>query len=255
MRIGSLFSGIGGLELGLEWAGVGQTVWQVENNPFARRVLAKHWPNVDRSINDVRAAGSATLPPVDLLCGGFPCQDVSSAGKRTGLAGARSGLWYEFLRIASELAPPVVVVENVASGRAQWLPHVRADLEAIGYDTTAYELSAEDVGLPHRRARIFVVAYARDDRRPLGVACDDAREPGQQDEAGYESHRRDPNRRPPPGPLGWDEQAQADHPAYFLGGSPRIPDRLDRFVGLGNSVSPWCAEAIGYAILETLARR
>ena len=80
MRIGSLFSGIGGLELGLEWAGVGRTVWQVEADSFCRGVLAQHWPEV-RRYEDVRNVGAATLAPVDLVCGGFPCQDVSAAGR------------------------------------------------------------------------------------------------------------------------------------------------------------------------------
>lgn len=175
MRIGSLFSGIGGLELGLEWAGVGHTVWQVERDPFCRAVLARHWPQAER-FDDVRTVRGIhevecdldedcrcdknILGPVDVLCGGFPCQDVSSAGKGAGLAGARSGLWREYLRIVHELRPRFVVVENVASGKARWLCEVRSDLQALGYDSTALALSASDVGAPHRRARIFVVAHA-----------------------------------------------------------------------------------------------
>lgn len=250
MRIGSLFSGIGGLELGLEWAGVGHTVWQIENNPFARKILAKHWPHADRSIEDVRQATKHNLSPVDVLVGGFPCQDVSSAGKRAGLEGSRSGLWYEFLRIVGELQPPVVVVENVYSGKDLWLPFVREDLEGLGYRVRAFELSAEEVGLPHKRRRVFVVAYSSDYRRAFCGSGHDAGQSLEHDEAGHEPHRRDPHRRAPAGPLGWDEQAQADHPAYFLGGSPRLPDRLDRFVALGNSVSPWCSEVIGRIILD-----
>jgi DNA (cytosine-5)-methyltransferase 1 len=102
--IGSLFAGIGGLELGLERAGFGPTRWQVESDPYARAVLARHWPEADRSVIDVRKAGAATLPPVDLLCGGFPCQDVSLAGKRKGLSGERSGLFYEFVRIGDVMS-------------------------------------------------------------------------------------------------------------------------------------------------------
>jgi DNA (cytosine-5)-methyltransferase 1 len=159
MRIGSLFSGIGGLELGLERAGVGETVWQVEQNEFCRRVLSKHWPSADRSVTDVRAAGrSLSLSTVDLICGGFPCQDVSSAGAGAGLSGARSGLWYEYLRIVGELRPGRVVVENVASGAKRWLCEVRGNLHAIGYRTRAFALSAAEVGAPYLRRRIFVVA-------------------------------------------------------------------------------------------------
>lgn len=155
-KIGSLFSGIGGLELGLEWAGVGETIWQVENNPFCQRVLAKHWPGVTR-YSDVKEVSSKCLENVDLVCGGFPCQDVSSAGKRKGIIeGTRSGLWIEFHRIVSELRPEYVLVENVASGARKWLPRVRQDLSMLGYSTTAVSLSAADVGAPHLRRRVFV---------------------------------------------------------------------------------------------------
>jgi site-specific DNA-cytosine methylase len=158
--IGSLFSGIGGLELGLERAGVGRVVFQVELDPFCRAVLEKHWPGVDRSVVDVRAASASVLPRVDVLCGGFPCQDLSAAGKGAGLAGARSGLWFEFRRLVAELAPSYAVVENVASGAKRWLCEVRSGLHELGYRTTALGISAADVGAPHRRERIFVVAYA-----------------------------------------------------------------------------------------------
>lgn len=163
IAIGSLFSGIGGLELGLECAfaeaGIPHRVdWQVEIDPFCRSVLARHWPAADRSVTDVRAATS--LPRVDLICGGFPCQDVSSAGKGAGLAGERSGLWFAYRDVVAALGPGVVVVENVASGKRRWLCRVRSDLHALGYRTRALQLGAHDVGAPHRRERIFVVAYA-----------------------------------------------------------------------------------------------
>lgn len=117
MRIGSLFSGIGGLELGLERAGLGHTVWQAEQDPDCRAWLSDHWPGVP-CYHDVRDVG-ASAPPVDVLCGGFPCQDVSSAGKRAGLEGERSGLWREFDRAVGTLRPRWVVVENVNSGASR----------------------------------------------------------------------------------------------------------------------------------------
>jgi DNA-cytosine methyltransferase len=158
--IGSLFSGIGGLELGLEWVGLGPVVFQVEKDAFCRQVLAKHWPDANRSVIDVKCAGSATLPPVPIICGGFPCQDVSGAGKGAGLDGTRSGLWWEYRRIVDELRPAVVVIENVASGAKRWLCPVRRSLHELGYRTRALGVSAADVGAPHLRKRIFVVAYA-----------------------------------------------------------------------------------------------
>ena len=180
MRIGSLFSGIGGLELGLEWAGVGETAWQVEIDPWCRSVLARHWPAADRSVVDVRCASRSTLAPVDGMAFGFPCQDVSGAGLGAGLEGARSGLWFEGLRVVEELRPAWVIVENVASGAKRWLCEVRTGLHALGYRTRALGIAASDVGAPHRRRRIFVLAYRdregelqssgveRDERRWLG---------------------------------------------------------------------------------------
>lgn len=157
MTVGSLFSGIGGLELGLEWAGLGPVLWQVESEPKCRAVLAAHWPEVVRH-EDVRGVGRANLVPVDLICGGFPCQDVSSAGKRAGLAGARSGLWFEFRRVVDELRPAWVVVENVASGASRWVDAVRESLEQLGYASLPVPIAASDCGAPHERARVFIVA-------------------------------------------------------------------------------------------------
>ena len=158
MSIGSLFSGIiGGLELGLERAGLGPVAWQVEIDPFCLGVLAHHWPEA-RRYTDVRTVGGSNLVPVRLVCGGFPCTDVSVAGLGAGLDGKHSGLWREFRRIVGELRPEWVVVENVASGKRRWLPQVRADLEALSYGSLAVEVSAFDLGAPHRRARVFVVA-------------------------------------------------------------------------------------------------
>lgn len=162
--IGSLFSGIGGLELGLEWAGLGPVVWQVEIDPYCRRVLARHWPDAKREVTDVREATKRTLGFVGdaslVICGGFPCQDVSGAGKGAGLEGARSGLWFEFARVIRELRPAGVVIENVASGAKAWLPQISADLADLGYRARALGIRASDAGAPHRRARIFVVAVA-----------------------------------------------------------------------------------------------
>lgn len=162
LTIGSLFSGIicGGLELGLEWAGLGPVLWQVEKEPFCRDVLAKHWPDAARH-TDVCAVGRADLAPVDVLCGGFPCQDISLAGKRAGLAGERSGLWAQYARIVRELRPRVVVVENVAALATLGMDTVLGDLAALGFDVWWDCVRASDVGAPHQRARLFIVAYAR----------------------------------------------------------------------------------------------
>jgi DNA (cytosine-5)-methyltransferase 1 len=158
VRIGSLFSGIGGLELGLEWAGVGRAVWQVERDEWCRGILARHWPDAER-FDDVLSVGARNLAPVDLICGGPPCQDISYAGKGAGLAGARSGLWFEYARIVRELRPRFVVVENVSALLARGVDTVLGDLAEAGYDAEWRCIRASDVGAPHRRERLFVVAY------------------------------------------------------------------------------------------------
>lgn len=160
MKIGSLFAGIGGLELGLERAGVGDVVWQVEREPFCQNILAKQWPNATQ-FDDVRAVGAHNLKPVDVICGGFPCQDISYAGKGLGLSGERSGLWSEFTRVIGELGPRFVVVENVAALLSRGLGDVLGTLSELGYDAQWRTIRASDVGAPHRRERLFIVAYTR----------------------------------------------------------------------------------------------
>ena len=161
-RIGSLFSGIGGLELGVERATGGHVVWQVERDSFCRSVLAKHWPHAVRH-DDVCTVGSE-LDAVDVICGGFPCQDVSVAGKRAGFGGERSSLWREYRRVVDLLRPRFVFVENVpglVTSRGGWdFAEVLGDLAALGYDAVWDRFRASDVGAPHRRERVFLLAYA-----------------------------------------------------------------------------------------------
>lgn len=159
---GSLFSGIEGFGLGLLWSGMITSIsFQVEIDPFCRRVLEARFPGVDRNAQDIRSATARSLPACDLLFGGFPCQDISGAGKGAGLAGARSGLWSEFRRLIEEIGPTAALVENVASGAKRWVCAVRSDLRTLGYRTRAYHIGVDDCGGPHRRKRIFVLAYAR----------------------------------------------------------------------------------------------
>jgi DNA (cytosine-5)-methyltransferase 1 len=171
LNVLSLFSGIGGFELGLERAGM-QTVGQVEIDPWCRRVLARHWPEVPRH-DDVRTAGawwrSRSRPRVDVLAGGFPCQDISDAhtnGVRAGIAGARSGLWEAYRDVAAVLGPRWVIVENVAAWR-RWMPGVRSSLHALGYASVPVQLPAGSFGAPHKRPRVLVVAHADGDGEPL----------------------------------------------------------------------------------------
>jgi DNA (cytosine-5)-methyltransferase 1 len=177
VNVGSLFAGIGGFDLGLQRAGM-RVAWQVELDPYCRAVLARHFPKAQR-YEDVREAGQ-NLAPVDLICGGFPCQDLSAAGKGAGLDGARSGLWAEFARIVRELRPRYVVVENVPAlltGKGKrWdrapIGRVLGDLAEAGYDAEWACLSAREFGAPHLRKRVWIVAYpARDAKaRPAASA-------------------------------------------------------------------------------------
>jgi len=168
MTIGSLFSGIGGLELGLERAGLGPVLWQVETDPFCRRVLARHWPHAERFEN-VEDVGAHNLARVDLICGGFPCTDISLAGKGRGLAGPRSGLFFELARIVGDLRPRFVVLENVSAILVRGMGDVLGTLSALGYDAWWDCIPAAGVGAPHRRDRIFVVAWRVPDAERNGV--------------------------------------------------------------------------------------
>jgi DNA (cytosine-5)-methyltransferase 1 len=160
-----LFSGIGGFSLGLERAGM-RTVAFCEIEPFARRVLAKHWPNVP-CYTDVRELSGGRIAAdgisVDVICGGFPCQDISVAGKGAGLEGARSGLWFEYARIIGEVRPRHVIVENVSALLHRGLDRVLGDLAALGYDAEWHCIPASAIGAPHRRDRIWIVADASGD--------------------------------------------------------------------------------------------
>ena len=190
MRVLSLFSGQGGFDLGLEMAGM-EIVGQVESDPQCQRVLAHHWPDVWRA-EDVRSvggesarrastdgrvapdhdgrrqAGTGLSGSVDLICGGFPCQDVSVAGKRAGLDGARSGLWFEFQRIVSDLRPKYVLVENVlgllSSNQGRDFAIIIDGLGELGYGVSWTVLDSQHFGVAQRRRRVFIVAGPPDGR-------------------------------------------------------------------------------------------
>lgn len=188
-RIGSLFSGAGGLDLAVEHVTGGRTVWHCEADPDASKVLAAHWPDVP-NLGDITAADWSAVEPVDVLCGGFPCQDVSAAGRRAGIAsGTRSGLWLEYAEAINQLRPRLVVIENVRGllsgyahramepgpddlGDRSSRPLLRAagavlgDLADLGYDAQWTTVAASDIGAPHRRERVFIVAYPAGSSRP-----------------------------------------------------------------------------------------
>ena len=163
LSFGSLFAGIGGIDLGFERAGM-VCKWQVEIEPYCQKVLAKHWPDVRRH-DDVRTWPQPDTEPVDVIAGGFPCQDISYAGKGAGLAGERSGLFYEVARIVSEMGPRFVVLENVAALLTRGMGDVLGTLASLGYDAEWHCIPAAAVGAPHIRDRAFILAYTEDSQR------------------------------------------------------------------------------------------
>lgn len=181
MKIGSLFSGYGGLDLAVSRVFDAEVVWHCELEDAPSKVLDAHWPGVP-NYRDVSKVDFTQVEPVDILTGGFPCQDLSVAGKRKGLTdGTRSNLWFEFHRAIVELQPKFVVIENVRgllSGKAaselelaesgmgfdgskpvlRAMGAVAGSLAEVGYDCKWVTVRASDAGAPHRRERVFVLA-------------------------------------------------------------------------------------------------
>jgi DNA (cytosine-5)-methyltransferase 1 len=273
MNVLDLFSGIGGFSLGLERAGM-RTVTFCEIDPYCRAVLRKHWPGVPiwddvRTItaktvadtlkdSSTHAGGSAFVPGklldeigrqetsngsgtsgtgtgIDVICGGFPCQDISVAGKGAGIDGERSGLWSEYARIISEVRPRYVIVENVAALLGRGLERVLGDLAALGFDAEWHCIPASAVGAPHRRDRVWIIAYAGcAGSQGTGDVCDptlDAR-------AG-QSLLLDEGIRGQ-----WIAEPDVGRVAHG------IPARVDRLRALGNAVVPQIPEIIGRAIMS-----
>jgi DNA (cytosine-5)-methyltransferase 1 len=233
LTVGSLFSGIGGFELGLQRAGM-EISWMVEIDPFCRRVLAKNWPNVDRSVIDVKEAGKHNLRAVDLICGGFPCQDLSHSGGRRGLAGERSGLWFEYARIIREITPRWVLVENVPGllsiddGRG--FGTVLRNLAESGYDAEWDCLPAAAFGADHVRDRVYIVAYTSG----IGLS------PVIQYVPGFAQHQMD--RRT------WNGR-RLDQPGIERM-AHGIPFQMEQLAAYGNAVVPQIAEWLGHRVIE-----
>lgn len=172
LKVLDLFSGIGGFSLGLERTGGFETVAFCEIEEFPRKVLAKHWPNVPCH-HDVTKLKGSDVGAVDVICGGFPCQDISSAGRGAGLGkGTRSGLFRHMLRLADECGRPIIIFENAArllsgptGNPGEWFYEFLNALAEIGYDAEWFCITAASVGAPHERDRVWVVAYASEKSR------------------------------------------------------------------------------------------
>ena len=238
LKVIDLFSGIGGFSLGLERTGGFETVAFCEIEDYPRRVLAKHWPDVP-IYEDVRNVTGARLTAdgiaVDVITGGFPCQDISQAGKQSGIGeGTRSGLWSEIARLVGELRPKYVIVENVSallSGpsdrRGAWFGRVLGDLAEVGYDAEWHSIPASSIGAEHHRDRVWIIAYPN--TAQLEGGCISSRI--------YSQHANFGNSR-------WGK----DKPGVVrtLNG---VSSQMDRLAGLGNAVVPQIPEIIGRAIL------
>lgn len=282
MKVLSLFAGIGGFDLGLERAGGFETVAFCEIDPFCQKVLAKHWPNVP-CFSDVRELRGEQVGAIDVICGGFPCQDISLAGKQAGMGeGTRSGLWSEIVRLTGELRPSFLLVENVAallSGpseqRGGWFGRVLGDLAAIGYDAEWHCIPASYVGARHRRDRVWILAH------PASIRTGRENDAGQsfvtdkggggvaqgriKDVADATSERQSGSRQPIIGrgiatAGGWQaDKFIAERSGAFWAVEPDvgrvangIPDRAHRLKSLGNSIVPAIAEFIGLCILDDI---
>jgi DNA (cytosine-5)-methyltransferase 1 len=209
--------------------------WQVEIDDYASRVLAKHWPTVHRE-KDVRQCGAGNLENVDLIAAGFPCQDISYAGKGAGLNGERSGLFYEVARIVGEMGPRYVVLENVSALLTRGLDQVLGTLASLGYDAEWHCIPAAYFGTHFRRDRVFVVAY-----RPQSCCLRWERIwPNQGGTWSQQQFTR----------LVQRELSLCVPAGKMQRVSDGISNRVDRLKGLGNAVVPQVAEYIGRQIVK-----
>jgi DNA (cytosine-5)-methyltransferase 1 len=238
-----------------------RTVAFCEIEPYCRAVLAKHWPHVP-CYTDVATltADQLSMDGIfpDVICGGFPCQDVSFAGGGAGLSGSRSGLWFDFARIIEETRPRYAIIENVSALRSRGLDQVLGSLAAIGYDAEWHCIPASAVGAPHQRDRIWIVAYPNGDREPtlsLNAETPGASSPGNAHKAGFENVEGRPG-------SAQQNRGAILTPAIFnrgerhwLSESPvvRVVHGVSRDVdavgSLGNSVVPQIPQIIGEAIM------
>lgn len=247
LKVLDLFSGIGGFSLGLERTGGFRTVAFCEIEPFPRRVLAKHWPEVP-CYDDVRTLSPDAFDAIDVICGGFPCQDASHArtawGKREGIDGARTGLWSEIWRLATDIRPTAILLENVPGLLSAGFGRVLGDLAKIGYDAEWRVISARAAGLPHFRERLWVVAYPSGSRLSRSVGGKSVLERA---EAALAEHCNEASGA-------W---RSLDARLGSLRGRDGVSVGMDRprVKACGNAVVPQIPEMIGRAILEAMDQR
>jgi len=231
LRTLDLFSGIGGFSLGLEMAEGFETTAFCEIDPYARAILGKHWPSVPIH-HDIKEVKAEHVGEIDVICGGFPCQDLSSAGKNAGLDGPQSSLWWEYARLIGEIRPEWVIVENVVALRSRGFERVLWSLASLGYDAEWHCIPATYVGAPHTRDRIWIIAYPQRDEQPRQEPrCGSLGRMGRFDQ-------------PVPWHTSWE--AALSEVRGMDDGLPRSVGRTDC---LRNAIVPQIATEIGRAIL------
>ena len=270
LRMIDTFSGIGGFSLAARWLGGIETVQFVEREPFCQRILAKHWPTVP--IHDDICTFSPERGAADIVCGGFPCQDISQAGKGAGLAGSRSGLFYELLRVVRLVAPRYIVLENVAAITYRGMDDVLGALAEAGYDAEWACIPAAAVGACHQRDRWWCVAYTQNllshggagqqQGQPRGQSVPESGDGDRADAANTIGQRcpqpvpsafafqaRQPSWPPAPRRLNPDWRSHVSQPV-LCGGDAGLSDGLDRLKALGNAVVPQVAMVPLARVLE-----
>jgi DNA (cytosine-5)-methyltransferase 1 len=237
MKVLDLFSGIGGFSLGLERAGM-ETIAFCEIEKYCQKVLKKHWPEVPIYEDIKQLDGTKYRGAVDVVCGGFPCQDLSVAGNQEGFEGERSSLYREMLRIISECLPRYAIFENVtgliSGDGGRWFARFLYDLAAIGYDAEWNCISASYIGAPHHRDRVWIVAY------PNRKRCERKPKITHYLQQQIELMRSDTGKR---------KRFDLSEPALCRK-DDGISNRSHRLKALGNAVVPQIPEAIGLAIME-----
>jgi len=256
LKVLDLFAGIGGFTLGLEKTGLYETVAFCEWDKNCQSVLRKHWPNT-YCYSDIKQlewhdgylysedCGVAGYTDVDVITGGFPCQDISYAGKGAGIEGERSGHWKHYWRLIDEIKPKGVIIENVSALRTRGLDVVLSDLNEIGYDAEWHCIPASHLGAPHSRDRIWILAYSRSQRRSGLVPLDSLGEVRQGRWRGKEDLQQVYNN-----PFG--RSCSGPEP-LLRGGDVRVPRRMDRLKQVGNSVYWPIVEQLGYHLHKNIS--
>ncbi len=279
MKIGSLFSGIGGIEIGFEKQGF-ETEWFIESELYPQEIIKKRFPKA-KIYGDIKKVDFTTVPRIDILTGGFPCQDISNAGKRAGIKGSRSSLWKYYFKSIRILQPRVALIENVSAIAGRGLNVVLADLASIGYDAEWYCVPASSVGAWHKRRRIFIIAYPhvhgqytlrKDGRRVQSnkeqdiqaVSSEGIQSPSESIQDGSLEYVSNTNEE---GLQGGQETRDSKESRQnreqqltrqgWWSAEPKlgrvangIPNRVDRIKCLGNAVVPQLAEVFAKAIKE-----